>query len=142
MNNRTGLFIVMAIVAGVGMLYVNLSHAPKKPPASAARIQSPQQNECVTTATLDYNKIKLERFEQLQQNLSPTAILSVEKTIEERRLQEQYCQRFARCLFDPGGNEVAALSYASAFDSCLRDETLEHYDAVPRENADKDVDND
>jgi len=63
MNNRTGLFIVMAIVAGVGMLYVNLSHAPKKPPASAARIQSPQQNECVTTATLDYNKIKLERFE-------------------------------------------------------------------------------
>jgi hypothetical protein len=32
------------------MLYVNLSHAPKKPPASAARIQSPQQNECVTTA--------------------------------------------------------------------------------------------
>ena len=90
MNNRTGLFIVMAIVAGVGMLYVNLSHAPKKPPASAARIQSPQQNECVTTATLDYNKIKLERFEQLQQNLSPTAILSVEKTIEERRLQERF----------------------------------------------------
>src|SRR5262249_22741468 len=98
----------------VGMLYVNLSHAPKKPPASAARIQSPQQNECVTTATLDYNKIKLERFVQLQQNPSPTAILSVEKTIEERRLQEQYCQRFARCLFDPGGNEVAALSYATA----------------------------
>jgi len=142
MNNRTGLFIVMAIVAGVGMLYVNLSHAPKKPPASAPRIQSPQQNECVTTATLDYNKNKTERFEQLQQNPSPTAILSVEKTIEERRLQEQYCQRFARCLFDSGADEVAALSYASAFDSCLRDETLEHYDAVPREDADKDADND
>jgi hypothetical protein len=55
-----------------------------------------------------------------------------------RRLQEQYCQRFARCLFDPGGDDVAALSYASAFDSCLRDETLEHYDAVPREDTDND----
>jgi hypothetical protein len=38
----------------------------------------------------------------------------------------------------PGADEVAALSYASAFDSCLLDETLEHYDAVPREDADND----
>ena len=54
MNSRAGLFIVFAIVAGIGMLYVNLSHAPKKPPASAPRIKSPQQNEYVTTATLEH----------------------------------------------------------------------------------------
>jgi hypothetical protein len=137
MNSRTGWFIVLAIVAGIGMLYVNFSHTPKKPPA--ARAQTPQ-NECATAATLDYGKIVVERFEQLRQNPNPAAILSVDKIIEERRLQEQYCQRFARCLFDPGGNEAAAMSYASAFGSCLQDETLEQYDAVPREDMDKDND--
>jgi hypothetical protein len=48
MNNRTGWFIVLAIVAGIGMLYVNFSHTPKKPPA--ARVQTPQ-SECAVAAT-------------------------------------------------------------------------------------------
>ena len=135
--NRTGWLIGLAIVAGLGLLYVNSSHAPKKPPAPAARLHSPQ-NDCSVAATLDYNKIILERNERLWQHLTPAAVLSVEDEIEVRRLQEQYCQRFARCLFDPGANETASLSYASAFSSCLQDETLEHYDAVPREDTDND----
>jgi hypothetical protein len=56
---------------------------------------------------------------------------SVETMITQRRLQEQYCLRFARCLYDPN-NRSLALPYRAAFDSCLQAEALEGYDAPPR----------
>jgi hypothetical protein len=59
--------------------------------------------------------------------------LSVEQVIAKRRLQEQYCLQFAKCVVVSNANsELVGLQFVSLFGSCLRDEALEQYDAVSR----------
>jgi hypothetical protein len=132
--SRAGLLFGLAVAVGIAVLYVNPFHG-QKPPVPAARKQTPQ-NQCAVDATLDYNKANLALWEQRKQ--SPAAMLSVETEIMQRRLQEQYCQRFAGCLVD-ANDQSNSMMYGTVFSSCLRDEVLEEYDAVPREDHDDSV---
>jgi hypothetical protein len=81
------------------------------------------QNACGVAAMTDYTKANL----ALMQQSSPA--LSVEATIAQRRLEEEFCLRFVRCVLD----DENSLRFTSAFDTCLRDEALEKYDAVGRD---------
>jgi hypothetical protein len=75
-------------------------------------------------AMTDYTKANL----ALMQQGSPA--MSVEATtIAQRRLEEEFCLRFVRCVLD----DENSLRFTSAFDTCLRDEALEKYDAVGRD---------
>jgi hypothetical protein len=81
------------------------------------------QNACGTAAMTEYNRANLALLQQ------GTPLMSVEATIAQRRLEEDFCLRFVRCvLSDPN-----SLQFRSAFDTCLRDEALEKYDAVGRD---------
>jgi len=95
---------------------------------STRTAQEIAQNACATAAFNEYNKSNLGLL--LQQGTAP--LMSVETIIAKRRLQEQFCSRFARCLVGDPNNLSLALPYSAAFSSCLRDEVLEQYDAVPR----------
>jgi len=73
-------------------------------------------------AMTDYNKANLALMQQ------GTPLMSVEATIAQRRLQEQFCLRFVQCVL----SDPSSLPFIAAFDSCLSDEALEKYDAMPR----------
>jgi hypothetical protein len=82
-----------------------------------ALAQESTQTACAMTAFNDYNKANLALMAQ------STPLMSVEATVAQRRLQEQYCLRVARCrVGDPTANRSLALPYAAAFSSCLREE--------------------
>jgi hypothetical protein len=70
---------------------------------------------CAVAAGKDYTRAILP--------LLQTQPMSVEATIAQRRLQEQYCLRFAQCLII--GSQVAQ---AELYSSCLRTQA----DAAPR----------
>ena len=73
---------------------------------------------CLAAALDEYNAALL----RLLQDNEP---LSVTKQIAQRRLQEAYCLRIARCrMIEPS---TQPLEYTATFSACLRDETLEHY---------------
>ena len=95
-SNRAGLLIGLAIVVGNAALYVN-SFREQKQPARAARNEP--QNAYAVSATLDYNK---EILSLLGSGKTPATLLSVETEISQRGLQEQFCQRFAGCLYTCG----------------------------------------
>jgi len=81
----------------------------------------PGVQACGEAAMTEYIKANLALLQQ-------GAPMSVEATIAQRRLQEQFCLRFARCAI----TDESSLRFLGAFDSCLQDEALEKYDAVPR----------
>jgi hypothetical protein len=114
-----GVLIVAGILLGI-------------PPSSAASPKTAEeikQNECAYTAAVNYNQANLALLQQ--QGSAP--LMSVETAIAQRRLQEQFCQQFSRCLYPDPNNQSLTLPYLAAFLSCLEDEALEKYDAVPRE---------
>ena len=53
-----------------------------------------QTEDCVTAAMTDYAKANDALVQQT------AAVMSVEATIAQRRLQEEYCLRFVRCSLD------------------------------------------
>jgi hypothetical protein len=94
--------------------------------AIATPVEAQQsQSDCAEAALNDYNRANTALLEQA----SP--LMSVEATIAQRRLQEQYCLRFAKCA--DGNLSESSAPLLAAFSSCLREEALEKYDAVPRE---------
>ena len=82
--------------------------------------------DCAVAALTEYNRANLALLTQ-----SP--LMSIESTIAQRRLQEHYCLQFATCVVGSPDSSVKQLQYNAAFDSCLQDEALEKYDAVPRD---------
>ena len=103
--------------------------------AAAQTAQKPplttEQNVCVNAVQADYNKRNLALSER--GNPLPS-ITSVETTLAIRRLEEDFCLRSTRCILD----EKNKVDFAVAFSRCLEDEALEKYDALPREETDKD----
>jgi hypothetical protein len=57
--------------------------------------------------------------------------LSVETLIAKRRLEEQFCLRFAQCAL---GGVQGQMPLAAEFSKCLEDEAMEKYHAVPSKN--------
>lgn len=84
------------------------------------------KTECATAAFKDYNKSKLALLTQ-------APLMSVDTLLAQRRLEEQFCQRFAQCVFGQSPDQTHELPYRAAFASCLEDESLEKYDAVRRD---------
>jgi hypothetical protein len=111
-------FVVLSVLA--------FKAIPIKRPSIPPTAQQIAQKECAVQAYTYYIKTNLVLLQQ------QAAAPSVENTVAERRLQEQYCLQFARCLFPEPTSQLIALQHAIAFDGCLRDEVLEKYDAVPR----------
>jgi hypothetical protein len=80
------------------------------------------ENACSVAAMTDYTKSNLALLQQ------GTPLMSVEALVAQRRLQEQFCMRFVSCVV----RDPSSLRFMSAFDSCLKDESLEKYEAEPR----------
>jgi hypothetical protein len=79
------------------------------------------EDACAAAAMTDYVKANDALVQQT------ATVMSVEATIAQRRLQEEYCLRFVRCSLDDQNSAI----FGVQFDSCLKDEALEKYDAVP-----------
>ena len=81
------------------------------------------EDACVTAAMSDYLKANKALVQQT------ATVMSVETTISQRRLQEEYCLRFVRCSLDDPNSAI----FRVQFDSCLKDEALEKYEAIPED---------
>jgi hypothetical protein len=79
------------------------------------------EDACAAAAMTDYVKANDALVQQT------ATVMFVEATIAQRRLQEEYCLRFVRCSLDDQNSAI----FGVQFDSCLKDEALEKYDAVP-----------
>jgi len=91
-------------------------------PAMAESDSKKEQTEdCSTAAMTDYGKANDALVQQT------ATVMSVEATIAQRRLQEEYCLRFVRCSFSDQNSAI----FRVQFDSCLKDEALEKYGAIP-----------
>ncbi|HXP04155.1 MAG TPA: hypothetical protein VN808_08545 [Stellaceae bacterium] len=108
------------------VLMVAYSRQGKHPPTPTAREVA--QNQCATVAMTAYIREKA----ALLQQPSPVVVPTVEQIIAGRRLQEQFCVQFAKCLATGDSAQLVAV-YSAMFSSCLRDEALEEYDAVLRD---------
>jgi hypothetical protein len=115
------------VIVGIGVPVAlkTTQHAPPARPTARERAQ----NQCAAAAFGDYNKATLALF----QAQGTSALPSIEQIVTKRRLQEQYCLRFAKCTLTTNTiPQLVAMEYSTSFDSCLRDEALEEYDAVTR----------
>jgi hypothetical protein len=83
--------------------------------------QDKQKNSCAEAAFREFIAQKVARSENAA---SPN---SIESEIAERRLEEQFCLRFARCLVGEATSQLLNLQLATMFSACLRDEALEKY---------------
>jgi hypothetical protein len=122
-----GVLIAGALIAGIAVPVARkiTEHAPPARPAGREHAQ----NQCASAAVGDYNKATLALFQA--QGALP--LPSVEQILAKRRLQEQYCLQFAKCMLTTNTNpQLVAMEYSTLFDSCLRGEALEEYDAVTR----------
>ena len=97
--------------------------------AAACSSAAAQQSEldCAVSAFTDYTKTKLALLLQ-------APLPSVETQISERRLEEQYCLQYAKCLLagqikemkEPNDHTIGWM-FSTSFSSCLRDEALEKH---------------
>jgi hypothetical protein len=62
---------------------------------------------CATTAMTDYVKANDALVQQT------ATVMSVEATIAERRLQEEYCLRFVRCSLDDQNSAIFGVQFES-----------------------------
>ena len=92
------------------------------------------ENEC---AQQIYTKYVKDKFALLQ---SRGNVPSVDDIITERRLEEQFCLQFIRCFqtAQTTDTSLSDMDNAVKFNICLRDEALEDYDAVSREDTNED----
>jgi hypothetical protein len=133
-------YIILGAVILAAAL-IAITFIPKNTPKRTPTTRELAQNECSVTAYKKYleNQTALTKAN----DSDPFAFLSIEKTIAKRRLQEQLCSEVVGCLSEkPEDASLAAVVDAARFDSCLRDEALEEYDAVPREDSDDTPDKD
>jgi hypothetical protein len=92
---------------------------------TATFAQGKPEGACAIAAFRDYTRQKI----ALSQRATP--FLSVESLIAQRRLEEQFCQHLVQC--DLGAVANDDVRFGAEFSSCLQDEALEKYDAVPRD---------
>jgi hypothetical protein len=91
--------------------------------ANAAGEAKDPRVECGVAAVTEYNTANLAQWNSAIAN--PSELLSVESTIAQRRLQENYCLKLAHCLTDGSNVGPPGLTLGAAFSSCLKDEEAE-----------------
>jgi hypothetical protein len=116
------LLVIVGVFAAIAILKT------ESLPTVQNAAQDTTPKACIAAAFKDYNKANLALL------TGRIPLMSVESTISQRRLQEQYCLRLARCVIGDLDNPSLNLPYLAEFSSCLREESLEKYDAVPRTN--------
>jgi hypothetical protein len=126
--------ILGAVIIAAALIAITFIPGRKLKPTPPTAKET-AQNECSVTA---YKKYTIDKLAITNSNASdPLSIFSVDKILAKRRLQEQFCLEFVRCNPEkPTNDAVTSVSESVRFDSCLRDEMLEEYDAVPREDGD------
>jgi hypothetical protein len=92
-------------------------------PSSAS--PATQDSTCMVAALNDYNKANLALLTKSE------LLMTVETTIAQRRLQEQYCLRVAQCQLASLPLQNTTMALDAAFSTCLRDEAMEKYELVP-----------
>ena len=114
---RTGLIVGL----GLALAYWAAAMAQQPDRSKPARAEF----ACLTSAREDFQNGKLALLKD-----------SVKKTIEtlvsERRLEEQYCLRIARCVVRTEAGPGAELQAPIEFSNCLEEVSLEKYDAKKR----------
>jgi hypothetical protein len=85
---------------------------------------SDEQMACAGAASLEFETANA----AIAQRATPDGSMSVEDTIAQRRLVEDFCKRWAACLVsnitEPGLREIAL---RSSFAGCLSSEANEHF---------------
>jgi hypothetical protein len=123
------LWLIAVAVVLVGSTVWSTGVLTNKPvPSPTARDLA--QNQCTTLAYTNHLKAKI----ALDQQQGSAPIRSIDQVIAGRRLQEQFCLQVANCMVPEISAQARALTLASEFNACLRDEALEEYDAMPRDN--------
>ena len=84
-----------------------------------------QGDACLVAALNDYNQANLALLTKSE------PLMTVETTIAQRRLQEQYCLRVAQCRLASMPPQQTTWALDSAFSHCLCDEALEKYELAP-----------
>src|ERR1035441_5959084 len=84
-----------------------------------------QDNTCMVAALNDYNKANLALLTKSD------LLMTVETTIAQRRLQEQYCLRVAQCQLASLPPQHTTMALDAAFSTGLRDEAMEKYELAP-----------
>jgi hypothetical protein len=83
-----------------------------------------EQTACAVAAAQDYEKANA----AIAERATADGSMSIEDTIPQRRLSEDFCKRWATCLVtritEPGLGENAL---RSTFAGCLSSEAEEHY---------------
>jgi len=75
---------------------------------------------CATAALNDYIKASL-TFNSM----------TIESYVAKRRLEEQYCLRFAQCII---GSLPGQMPLVAMFSKCLKEEAMEKYNAVSKDD--------
>jgi hypothetical protein len=91
------------------------AQADKTKPARA-------EYQCLNTAREDFQNSKLDL-------LKLPAPKTIEATVSERRLEEQYCLRVARCVTKGDASRTGDLQASMEFSNCLEEVSLEKYNA-------------
>lgn len=104
--------VSIAGLFGLAMLLDDGPSAPQSNPADAAIIA------CQAAAFKDYNQANLAL-------LTSMPLMTPAARLEQRRLQEAYCARFAQCGVGNLPASKSGVPYSAAFSSCLQEEEQE-----------------
>ena len=81
-----------------------------------ARAAESQQSKCVAAAFTEYKEVNADFILR-------AIPMPVENVLAQRRLQEQYCLQYARCMIgDPSVVRSLNSPFSVAFSTCLREE--------------------
>ena len=114
---RTGLIIGL----GLAIAYWAAAMAQQPDRSKPARAEF----ACLTSAREDFQNAKLALLKGPPQ-------MNMEALVSERRLEETYCLRIARCVARTETGPGADLQAPIDFSNCLEEVSLEKYDAKKR----------
>jgi hypothetical protein len=90
--------------------------------------QSVPDPNCLKSSLADYWKANSTILEHLTPE---NTILSPEDQMGLRRFKEQYCSRYAQCLYGTTPESAHVQPYRATFSACLRDRKLDPQIALP-----------
>mgnify|MGYP007135456506 CR=1 FL=1 len=96
--------------------------------AGTCAAQSVPDPECLKSSLEDYWKANSTILEHLTPE---NTILSPEDQMGLRRFKEQYCIRYAQCLYGTTPESTHLLAYRLTFSACLLDRKLDPQIALP-----------
>ncbi len=84
--------------------------------------------ECGLEAFKEYNVANVALL------MKDSPFMKADTLIAQRRLEETYCLKEAKCAVETGAPQTGSLEFDLAFSRCLKEEAMEKYEATPRTN--------